>query len=97
VAVADMAAAVEVEEKVVEGVSNKHESKIPCRSNKNSIANGNQVITRERGNMAKRNRQTIKKHEKEYNRKEKAKEKLARRQAKKDQVIIDVDQQNDSD
>ena len=55
------------------------------------------MITRERGNMAKRNRQTLKKQEKEYKRKEKAKEKLARRQGKKGQVIIDVDQQNDSD
>lgn len=41
--------------------------------------------------MSKRNKQSLKKHEKEYNRREKAKEKLARRQGKKDQVIGDVD------
>ena len=87
----------EVEEKVEEGVSNKHGLKIPCLRNRNPIANGLQLITRERGNMAKRNRQTIKKHEKEHKRKEKAREKLARRQGKKEQVIIDVDRQNDSD
>ena len=86
-----------MEEKGEEGVSNKHELKIPCLSNRNPIANGTQVITCERLNMAKRNKQTLKKQEKEYKRKEKAKEKLARRQGKKDQVIIDVDRQNDSD
>ena len=47
--------------------------------------------------MAKRNSHSSKKHQKELKRKKKAKEKLERRQAKKDNVVKDVDEQNDSD
>lgn len=47
--------------------------------------------------MAKRNRHSFKKMEKEIKRKKKAKEKLARRQGKKDQTIGDVEDQVDSD
>ncbi len=47
--------------------------------------------------MAKRNRHSFKKLEKEIKRKKKAKEKLARRQGKKDQVLNDVDEQVNSD
>ena len=47
--------------------------------------------------MAKRNVHSFKRREKELKRKEKAKEKLARRQGKKDQVINDVDKQKYSD
>jgi len=47
--------------------------------------------------MAKRNRHSFKKLEKELKRKKKAKEKLARRQGKKDQILSDVDEQENSD
>jgi hypothetical protein len=47
--------------------------------------------------MAKRNRHSFKKFEKELKRKRKAKEKLARRQGKKDQTVNDVDEQERSD
>lgn len=47
--------------------------------------------------MAKRNRHSFKKLEKELKRKRKAKEKLARRQGKKDQTVNDVDEQERSD
>jgi hypothetical protein len=47
--------------------------------------------------MAKRNVHSFKKREKEFKRKEKAKEKLARRQSKKDQVINDADKEKYSD
>jgi hypothetical protein len=47
--------------------------------------------------MAKRNRHSFKKFEKELKRKRKAKEKLARRQGKKDQTVDDVDEQERSD
>jgi len=47
--------------------------------------------------MAKRNRHSFKKLEKEIKRKKKAKEKLARRQGKKDQGLNDVDEQDNSD
>ena len=47
--------------------------------------------------MAKRNRHSFQKMEKEFKRKKKAKEKLARRQGKKDKVINDVDEQEYSD
>jgi hypothetical protein len=46
--------------------------------------------------MAKRNRHSFKKFEKELKRKKKAKEKLDRRQ-KKDQAVNDVDEQTYSD
>ena len=47
--------------------------------------------------MAKRNSHSFKKYQKELKRKKKAKEKLERRQGKKDNVIKDVDEQNDPD
>jgi hypothetical protein len=47
--------------------------------------------------MAKRNRHSSKKFQKELKRKKKAKEKLARRQGKKDQAENDVDEQEYSD
>ena len=47
--------------------------------------------------MAKRNSHSSKKYQKEIERKKKAKEKLERRQAKKDDIVEDVDEQNDSD
>jgi hypothetical protein len=47
--------------------------------------------------MAKRNRHSFKKLEKEIKRKKKAKEKLARRQGKKVQAVNDVDEQENSD
>ena len=47
--------------------------------------------------MTKRNRHSFKKLEKELKRKKKAKEKLARRQGKKDQILSDVDEQENSD
>ena len=47
--------------------------------------------------MAKRNTHSFKKYKKEVQRKKKAKEKLERRQAKKDNVVEDIDEQNDSD
>ena len=47
--------------------------------------------------MAKRNSHSFEKYQKELKRKKKAKEKLERRQGKKDNVIKDVDEQNDSD
>jgi hypothetical protein len=43
--------------------------------------------------MAKRNSHSFKKLQKELKRKKKAKEKLARRQGKKDQAINDIEQQ----
>ena len=42
--------------------------------------------------MAKRNSHSIKKHQKEVKRKKKAREKLARRQGRKDQAVDDVDE-----
>ncbi|MFB0532837.1 MAG: hypothetical protein ACETVU_04125 [Desulfatiglandales bacterium] len=47
--------------------------------------------------MAKRNSHSFKKLQKELKRKKKAKEKLARRQGKKDQAINDIEQQKYSD
>jgi hypothetical protein len=47
--------------------------------------------------MAKRNTYSFKKLQKELKRDKKAKEKLARRQGKKDQVINDVDEEKHSD
>ena len=47
--------------------------------------------------MAKRSNHSFKKYQKELKRKKKAKEKLDRRQGKKDQVISDVDEEKDSD
>ena len=47
--------------------------------------------------MAKRNSHSFKMYQKELKRKKKAKEKLERRQANKDNVVKDVDEQNDSD
>lgn len=51
----------------------------------------------ERRIMAKRNTHSFKKLQKELKRQKKAKEKLDRRQGKKDQGINDVEQQKDSD
>jgi hypothetical protein len=47
--------------------------------------------------MAKRNTYSFKKLQKELKRDKKAKEKLARRQGKKDQTIKDVDEEKHSD
>ena len=47
--------------------------------------------------MAKRTIHSFKKHEKELKRKKKSKEKLARRQGKKDQAVDDVGEQENSD
>jgi hypothetical protein len=47
--------------------------------------------------MGKRNTHSFKKFQKELKRKKKAKEKLARRQGKKDQTLNDVDEQKYSD
>ena len=47
--------------------------------------------------MAKRSNHTFKKYQKELKRKKKAKEKLERRQGKKEQAINDVHEQNNSD
>jgi G:T-mismatch repair DNA endonuclease (very short patch repair protein) len=47
--------------------------------------------------MAKRNTYSFKKLQKEIKRDKKAKEKLARRQGKRDQVINDVDEEKHSD
>ena len=47
--------------------------------------------------MGKRNTHSFKKYQKELKRKEKAKEKLARRQGKKDQTLNDVEEQEYSD
>ena len=47
--------------------------------------------------MAKRSSHSFKKYQKELNRKKKAKEKLDRRQGRKDQAINDVDEQKYSD
>ena len=47
--------------------------------------------------MAKRNPHNFKKREKELKRKKKSKEKLARRQGRKDPAIEDVDEQENSD
>ncbi|MEJ2725360.1 MAG: hypothetical protein P8175_12095 [Deltaproteobacteria bacterium] len=47
--------------------------------------------------MGKRNTHSFKKYQKELKRKEKAKEKLARRQGKKDQTLNDVDEQKSTD
>lgn len=43
--------------------------------------------------MAKQSRHSFKKYQKELKRKKKAKEKLDRRQGKKDEAINDVDEQ----
>jgi hypothetical protein len=47
--------------------------------------------------MAKRSSHSFKKFQKELERKKKAKEKLDRRQGKKDQAVNDVDEQTYSD
>ena len=47
--------------------------------------------------MAKRSSHSFKKYQKELKRKKKAKEKLDRRQGRKDQAINDIDEQKDSD
>ena len=47
--------------------------------------------------MSKRSSHSFKKYQKELKRKKKAKEKLARRQGKKDQAVNDVDEQKYSD
>ena len=47
--------------------------------------------------MATRSSHSFKKYQKELKRKEKAKEKLDRRQGKKDHATIDVDEQKYSD
>lgn len=47
--------------------------------------------------MARRNNYSFKKHEQELKRKKKRKEKLDRRQGKKDQAVNDVDEQKYSD
>jgi hypothetical protein len=47
--------------------------------------------------MAKRNTHSFKKLQKEIKRKKKAKEKLSRRQGKKDQDVNDVDEQKEPD
>jgi hypothetical protein len=47
--------------------------------------------------MAKRNTYSFKKLQKELKRDKKAKEKLARRQGKKDKAIKDIDEQRNSD
>jgi hypothetical protein len=47
--------------------------------------------------MAKRNSDSFKRHEKELKRKKKAKEKMERRQGKKNQAVNDVDEQKYSD
>ncbi|MBW2028946.1 MAG: hypothetical protein JRJ31_07705 [Deltaproteobacteria bacterium] len=47
--------------------------------------------------MAKRNNHSFKKHQKELKRKKKAKEKLERRQGKKDHAKNDPGQENYSD
>ena len=47
--------------------------------------------------MAKRSNYSFKKYEQELKRKKKRKEKLDRRQGKKDQAVTDVDEQEHSD
>ena len=47
--------------------------------------------------MAKRDKHTFKKLERELKRKKKAKEKLDNRQGKKDPTINDIEEQKDSD
>ena len=47
--------------------------------------------------MAKRSNHTFKKYQKELKRKKKAKEKLERRQGKKEHAINDVHEQNNPD
>ena len=47
--------------------------------------------------MAKRTNHSFKKHEKELKRKKKAKEKMARRQGKKDEATNDIEEQKQSD
>ena len=47
--------------------------------------------------MAKRSNHSFKKHEKEFKRKKKAKEKMARRQGKKDELTNDIDEKKYSD
>ena len=47
--------------------------------------------------MGKRNSHSFEKFQKELKRKKKAKEKLARRQGKKDQTLNDVDEQKYSE
>ena len=47
--------------------------------------------------MAKRSSHSFKKYQKELERKKKAKEKLERRQGRKDQAVNDVDDQKYSD
>jgi len=47
--------------------------------------------------MTKRSNHSFKKYEKEFKRKKKAKEKMARRQRKNDEAINEVDEQKYSD
>jgi len=47
--------------------------------------------------MSKRNSHSFAKFQKELKRRKKAKEKVARRQGKKDQAVNEVDEQKDSD
>jgi len=47
--------------------------------------------------MAKHTGHSFKKHEKELKRKKKAKEKMARRQGKKDEATNNIDEQKQSD
>ena len=47
--------------------------------------------------MAKHSSHTFKKYEKELKRKKKAKEKMARRQGKKDEATNNIDEQKQSD
>ena len=47
--------------------------------------------------MAKHTNHSFKKHEKELKRKKKAKEKMARRQGKKDEATNDIGEQKPSD
>ena len=47
--------------------------------------------------MANRDRYSSKKFQKDLKRKKKAKEKMAKRQGKKDQAVYDVDEQKYSD
>jgi len=49
------------------------------------------------GIMAKKDMHSFKKYQKELKRKEKANEKLARRQGKKDETLKDFDEQDPSD
>jgi len=47
--------------------------------------------------MTKRSNHSFKKYEKEFKRKKKAKEKMARRQGKKDEATNNIDEQKQSD